>query len=290
MTHVCLARLRIAHAAPFVRVLDAYGIARTRADAHPGPDPKTNPKGRTDSPRLFDDCLHYCLPGVPDLYNGRLQMLLEQAAGRPPAGQWQLQPPSAAATSAEPANLTAEGTPGALLARWNFGFGGGQFVQGKPPHIALQLQRGGPPTPLECPTTPPGMPASAAAGVNTAADVSLLGICSDIDPASSFRHGHSGHIPHHHDGHGRRNGSHALAKARRVVSPGLAESAAAARRANKAELLGKGSGPLGKASSKIKAFLEKVGVKSNAKDAKATIKASAKAGAAISKDEWIAAG
>ena len=69
-----------AQRAPWVRVLDAYGIARQRADAHPGPDPKSNRHGSL-APSKYDDCLHYCLPGVPDLYNGRLLYLLQRAAG-----------------------------------------------------------------------------------------------------------------------------------------------------------------------------------------------------------------
>ena len=69
-------------AAPWVRVLDAYAIARQRADAHPGPDPKTN-RGGSLHPRAYDDCLHYCLPGVPDLYNGRLLRLLEDSIATP---------------------------------------------------------------------------------------------------------------------------------------------------------------------------------------------------------------
>ena len=41
---------------PWVRVLDAYDIARLRVDAHPE----------------YGDCTHYCLPGVPDVWNGRM--------------------------------------------------------------------------------------------------------------------------------------------------------------------------------------------------------------------------
>ena len=57
---------------PWVRVLDAYAITRLRADAHPARRPG---KGY--------DCLHYCLPGMPDLYNGRLLTILrDQERGR----------------------------------------------------------------------------------------------------------------------------------------------------------------------------------------------------------------
>ena len=53
---------------PWVRVLDAYGIARRRADAHPGPELKSNRMRSLTDPKKHDDCLHYCLPGVPDVY------------------------------------------------------------------------------------------------------------------------------------------------------------------------------------------------------------------------------
>jgi hypothetical protein len=140
-------------AVPFVRVLDAYAIARSRADAHPGPDPKTNPRGRTDSMRLYDDCLHYCLPGVPDLFNGRLQRMIEERASIAEARR-----AGSAGALAEGSAEAVEGAPGTLLARWNFEFGGAPFVQGSVPHLALRLQPGKPTTPLDCPLTPPGVP------------------------------------------------------------------------------------------------------------------------------------
>ena len=143
---------------PWVRVLDAYAIGRARADAHPGPDPKTNPRGRTDSLKLFDDCLHYCLPGVPDLFNGRLLKLLEQATAEAEARRDLQASPDAAAAAAAAASTHAEaavvdlggdgaassaappeGLPGILLARWNFGFGDGPFVSGERPLIAIEF-------------------------------------------------------------------------------------------------------------------------------------------------------
>ena len=53
---------------PWVHVLDAYEIARLRPDAHPGPRRSIHNK---------DDCLHYCLPGIPDIFNGRLLRLMQ---------------------------------------------------------------------------------------------------------------------------------------------------------------------------------------------------------------------
>ena len=38
-----------------------------RRTAEEGPDPKTNPKGSV-ARKAYDDCLHYCLPGVPDTW------------------------------------------------------------------------------------------------------------------------------------------------------------------------------------------------------------------------------
>ena len=276
-------------AVPWVRVLDAYSIARTRADAHPGPDPKTNPKGRTDSPRLFDDCLHYCLPGMPDLFNGRLQRILEQTAADkagPSPREASGDAPPAAGSKAEEAvgslggdgaalATAVEGAPGALVSRWNFAFDGAQFVQGASPHLAVKLQRGGPATPLECPQTSIGLPAPAAAaaasisGGGGGGSSSLLGFCSDLDPPSLLRRG-------------RNHSTHALGRARRS-SAGLAGKAAAVRRANKAELIGKASLRSDLTSTSGEMSDKKKGANREAR-------AVTKAGVAVpSKDEWEAA-
>lgn len=61
-----------AQRAPWVRLLDAYEIARLRPDAHPGP---------RKSIKYKDDCLHYCLPGIPDIFNGRLLALMQENVG-----------------------------------------------------------------------------------------------------------------------------------------------------------------------------------------------------------------
>ena len=189
-----------AQAAPHVHVLDAYALARQRADAHPGPDPKTNRHGSLH-PKAYDDCLHYCLPGVPDLYNGRLLTLLERATsggGGAAAGRTPVETAAAAAAAPPPAT---EGVPGALLARWNFEFGGGRFVQGSPATggYRLQLERHAPPVALECPLPSarggPYPPAAAAGGGGGggggAADepragAPLLGFCSALDPPAAF--------------------------------------------------------------------------------------------------------
>ena len=63
---------------------------------------------------------------MPDLYNGRLLGLLESAASDTHAARAALEESRAAASAAAP----ADGVPGALLARWNFGFAGRPFVHG----------------------------------------------------------------------------------------------------------------------------------------------------------------
>ena len=142
-------------------MIDAYSIARQRADGHPGPDPKTNRRGSL-GPRAFDDCLHFCLPGVPDLYNGRLLFLLERAAaeaaerrrggrGGGRGAQAAVVAAAAVAAASPPSATAAEGVPGTLLARWNFRYGRGDFVQGVVPRLSLQLSRDGPPALLDCP-------------------------------------------------------------------------------------------------------------------------------------------
>jgi hypothetical protein len=101
---------------PWVRVLDAYAISRLRVDAHPGDG----------------DCLHYCLPGVPDVWNGRLlrTLLAPRTTG-----------------------LASES-----LTRWNFihPIFGEPFVEGKPPNLLLNLHANTSHTRLECATTDGG--------------------------------------------------------------------------------------------------------------------------------------
>ena len=127
---------------PWVSVLDAYGIARQRADAHTGatrPLPGQKPKSA--------DCLHYCLPGVPDVYNGRLMTLLR---ARLASGDGNA---TAATATADAGGGTAE--PAAqLLARWNFRHLDAPFVEGAPPALALNVHPGhGPAVELECAPT-----------------------------------------------------------------------------------------------------------------------------------------
>ena len=230
-------------AAPWVRVLDAYGIARQRADAHPGPDPKTNRRGSLER-RAYDDCLHYCLPGVPDLYNGRLLKLLEDASATASSSAAATaaataaadapafaSPPPPSADSAEAAAAAAaplvEGVPGTLLARWNFDLGSGRFVQGSPPRYALQLQRDSSPTLLEC-QLPAARGGDAAPGsTEPLAGPPLLGFCSDFDHAASFARRQS------------KAGGHGKASGGKASGGGAGKAAAkepkSQRRANKAE-------------------------------------------------------
>ena len=170
--------------APWVKVLDAYGIARQRADAHPGPVPKTNRAGSL-RPHSFDDCLHYCLPGVPDVYNGRLLQLLLDAAST--VGMGAVAAAGAGAPPPSPEPELVEGMPGTLLARFNFDYAGERFVTGAPPRMALHLQPTEAPTLLECPLQ------TVAGGNEMRAVPPLLGFCSDFDKPSAFvrrRHAH----------------------------------------------------------------------------------------------------
>ena len=173
-----------AQRAPWVRVLDAYGIARLRVDAHPGPDPKSNPDGEVDDVLKFDDCLHYCLPGMPDVFNGRLYGLIRQAAS------------ARVVVGGGP----AVGVPGEIIRKWNMRFHGRPFVQGAMPtaasavsapaaarggprvaQLALQMQAGAP-SRLEC-----ELPWEAARdGSVFEPPPPLLGFCSDLDPTSDF--------------------------------------------------------------------------------------------------------
>ena len=209
-----------AQRAPWVRILDAYSIARQRADAHPGPDPKTNRHGSLH-PRAFDDCLHYCLPGVPDLYNGRLLTLLEKAA---------------TSSTVAPAAFE-EGVPGSLYARWNFPFGGQPFVNGALSEggLRLRLDRDAPPAPLECPLPyarggpyPPAADKSASAAAEPLASAPLLGFCSDIDPPTTFRRANE-----------TRGGGVARSGRHSALVAELKSEAGKAKRASKAELLSK---------------------------------------------------
>ena len=76
----------VAQRHPWVRVLDGYEISHLRADAHPAADDFTRAgrASKRDKRRSGDDCLHYCVPGVPDVYNGRLLSMLRDhvAPGR----------------------------------------------------------------------------------------------------------------------------------------------------------------------------------------------------------------
>jgi hypothetical protein len=111
----------------------------------------------------------------------------------------------------------------------------------------------------------------------------LLGFCSDFDPPAVLRHyGRDGGLP---------AGAHASLRARRILA-GLAAKAAAARRANRAELLGKAKGGASRADASSSAYssaskMIQTGAKAGSR---AVIRASDKAGVAPSKEEWDAAG
>ena len=130
---------------PWVPVLDAYSIARQRADAHP-----SHAVGRGA------DCLHYCLPGVPDVYNGRLMSLLLarlEAAGLKSGLEPLLpSPPVEGPAATRSGAFLAPSRQ--LLKRWNFLHRGKPFVTGEPPaSYAVNVNPGQSPASveLECP-------------------------------------------------------------------------------------------------------------------------------------------
>ena len=190
-------------------MLDAYAISRLRPDAHPALRHSIRKR----------DCLHYCLPGMPDVYNGRLLRLLRDAvaarsrAEDPPA---RAPPPKddepAAATAAAsrlagqlPSEPDADSLPGAMVARWNLPYGGRPFVQpaallatsdlphpargetGPPSGAALSIFTHSPPALVECPIPT----ASAIYGRHDASVVlvpdRLVGVCTDGDDAAVLR-------------------------------------------------------------------------------------------------------
>ena len=142
------------HLQPYVPILQPYvpryAIARQRADAHP-----SHATGRGA------DCLHYCLPGVPDVYNGRLMSLLLarlEAAGLEPGLASPLPPPTERVSAPDQDQDAPRGgdvlvPSGQLLERWNFLHHGLPFVTGEPPAYALNVHPGHAPAPtdLECP-------------------------------------------------------------------------------------------------------------------------------------------
>ena len=126
----------VAQRHPWVRVLDGYEISHLRADAHPAADDFTRAgrASKRDKRRSGDDCLHYCVPGVPDVYNGRLLSMLRDhvAPGR---------------------RHSARGEATALVEKWNFveKARGVPFVARRPADGALTLAlQPGRATLLEC--------------------------------------------------------------------------------------------------------------------------------------------
>mmetsp|Transcript_5313 Transcript_5313/g.17711 ORF Transcript_5313/g.17711 Transcript_5313/m.17711 type:complete len:295 (+) Transcript_5313:228-1112(+) len=97
---------------PWVRVLDAYEISRARVDAHP-----------SSSGKRTEDCVHYCLPGVPDVYNGRFLSILDEVV-RGTGGRMG----TAADGAAGAHHKNSIGAPGTVLHRFNFRYGDLPFV------------------------------------------------------------------------------------------------------------------------------------------------------------------
>ena len=139
---------------PWVRVLDAYSIARQRADAHPAQPSKP-------------DCLHYCAPGVVDLFNARLSHILRQHIDEEHAEGHRWRQTSAGAKHDHP-RLSPLPDASSLLQGWNFRFGHEPFIVGSAPNLQLQVDPSKPRVDLECPPTR-----------ITRGGGHLLGFCSD---------------------------------------------------------------------------------------------------------------
>ena len=130
-----------AQSAPWASLLDAYAVSRLRADAHPGPK-------QSRAGRAVEDCLHYCLPGVPDVLNGRLLQLIRGSSEPPTGGQ-----PLAGYRAMEGGPASGDEAGGgaiAVLRRWNFELQGRPFVQEAGGSFALSLGARAPAVRLEC--------------------------------------------------------------------------------------------------------------------------------------------
>ena len=162
---------------PFSRVLDAYEISRLRPDAHPGPRHSIGNK---------DDCLHYCLPGIPDIFNGRLLAVLKEeiaaratatlgrgrGAGTPRGVGATVNPDTVRGGGGLGGGGGLSGAPGVTIARWNFEYEGSSFVEGSPPEMALRLQPHTSASRIDCTVRiPPD-------GLQS--ETPLVGVCSDL--------------------------------------------------------------------------------------------------------------
>lgn len=148
---------------PYLRVLDAYGIARRRADAHPSTAPRHLRSRSAGALGINQDCQHYCLPGIPDVWNGRLLRLISHQASSATTAAGARQP-SSFGGGASDSSFEALGEPLPILRRWNFALPGGepfvQLVQRRrrlPERATLALKLGAgsawsdePPTHLSC--------------------------------------------------------------------------------------------------------------------------------------------
>lgn len=146
---------------PWVHILDAYEVARARADAHPGRLPE---KSRI---RPAFDCLHYCLPGVPDVYNGRLSSILHRVAASP----------SPSEEERGDQNIPND-VPGCVIRQFNFDHGDAPFVA-----VFAPRQRGGAesvcPYSLQLHLLPsPAQPV--AIECEDMLDNGSIGVCSDL--------------------------------------------------------------------------------------------------------------
>jgi len=81
------------------------------------------PPNKRSSGKRTEDCVHYCLPGVPDVYNGRFLSILDEVV-RGTGGRMG----TAADGAAGARHKNSIGAPGTVLHRFNFRYGDLPFV------------------------------------------------------------------------------------------------------------------------------------------------------------------
>jgi hypothetical protein len=138
------------------------------------------------------DCLHYCLPGVPDVYNGRLMAILGEVGGG--MGGKRMGAAADGADGSRPPN--SFNAPGTVLRRFNFRYGDLPFVEVAklpPPHevhpAEARAGRAHPYTSLSLRLDPSSSAAmlvecpalGTANGVQHAQGNGSLGACSDLE-------------------------------------------------------------------------------------------------------------
>eukprot|EP00966_Prymnesium_polylepis_P045127 1045475-Prymnesium_polylepis.1 len=170
LSKIAITAALVAERAPWVQMLDAYAISRLRADSHLG---MTRSSGSRCSftglePPCYD-CVHYCLPGVPDVFNGRLLQLVEHKAR------------TLAMLRLNGEGHRSQSSAREVLARWNpWWYGEEPLVQRVSDALALQLRpgRGSEPTRLRCSVAETVGTSISVRVANATTRPLVLGVCS----------------------------------------------------------------------------------------------------------------